>query len=449
MPSPINRDKLVKDKKHSELASSRSNYTHMKRFARILGLLLLLIISAMLIMYTVRKHKIDEQYVSSASTSILSVAVDDLILDHLSSLLTVHKKQGDTTQSDTWMKKMLFNAGIYIPARIHLFTIAPQEAQFYGILQLRNYDACFSFFANHFPEGINFVDKENSLVSVRVDQHMKVLFDRHTIVYKLSLGSDSSFTDLQSILSNPEGWRKIGSMKDFEHASSRKHIAYAQKDGRLKMEANIKSHKAEIDGEWLLAQDLKDELMVRDMDTTKQALIFWNVLPFSEVPVLAAMMHKFTALDENVVNSTDYFDLQISDDTVLQQDTAIAYAYDEDFNVIEQLQVNESTVPRIVHSWRYNKLVAEEMPNALFYKFHKKRVGEFLLNSTSASFPDRVNNKQTKHPLYLYIDFERWPTTWEASIFSRLKDAKVKARIRTTPQNKRTLFIKGDITYSK
>lgn len=431
------------------IKKNQQTQSHMKRFARIVGVLLLLIISAIWAIYTIRKHKIDKQYVSSAGTSVLSIAVDDLLLEHISSLLPKRRKLSDTVERNSWMKQIVFNAGIDVPARIHVFTMPAKEAQFYGILALRNYDDCFSFFANHFPEDINFIDKERSLVSVTVDKYVKVLFDRSHIVYKFSLPHESDFMDLQSILSSPEGWSQIGSLKEFKHAGSSKHISYALKDGSLKLEATVKKYNTEIHGEWLLSQDLGKEFRIRDMDTTKQVLAFWNVLPLSEVAPLGAMMHKFMGLEPELVNSADYFDLQIKDDTVMQQDTSIVYAYDDDFNAIEESQVNEAVVPSITHSWGYNEGLAEELPTTLFYKFRKKRVGEYLLNTTLDSLPDHVSSKQTRQPLYLYIDFERWPVGWEMPIFRILKDEKVKASIATTQKNSGSLLIKGEITYSK
>ncbi len=55
----------------------------MKKTAIILGAFLLLTIGVMVTIYTVRKSKIEEQYVSESSTSVLSFAIDDLLLDNI------------------------------------------------------------------------------------------------------------------------------------------------------------------------------------------------------------------------------------------------------------------------------------------------------------------------------------------------------------------------------
>lgn len=419
----------------------------MKRFASIAGLLLLFIISSLWIIYVVREQKADNQHVSSASTSILSIAVDDLLLEHISSILPKSRKNEPSETSKFWVKEILFNAGINVPARIQLFTMPAQEARLYGILALSNYDNCFSFFANRFPEDIRFVDKEKGLISVAIDKHVNVLFDRNAIVYKLSLEADSNFDDLQSILSAPESWRKIGSFKEFEYAKSNKHVAYVLKDGSLKMAASVFKNNTEITGEWLLSQDMQADFKIRDMDTTKQSLTFWTALPFSEVPQLTTLLRKFIELEPTLANSSSYLDLQIKSDTVLQQDTSIVYAYDADFNVVEELQINEVVVPNISLALGYNDVLADKFPNTLFYKFQKKRVGEYLLNTTSTSSSQKGNSKKTKQPLYLYIDFERWPEDWEASIFRKLKEAKVRARILTERQSKKKLLIKGEVSY--
>lgn len=421
----------------------------MKRIAIIIGTLLLLIVGLMWTIYTVRKNKADAQYVSKSSTSVLSFAVDDLLLDNVSSLLSWKKTPKGTKHEETWIKKIIFDAGISIPARIYLFTIAPQKTQFYGILSVKNYDECFSFFADHFPDRVNFVNKENGTVTVDINKHIKILFDHNNLIYNIAPEHSSDFQDLQSLLLQPHTWDQIGSFEGYEHALSNKHICYVQKDKRLRIEATVTKHKTEIEGKWLLAQNLGDNFQVRAMDTTNQTLTFWSLLPLKEVPVLSYLMSKYTGLNQELLNRSysNYFDLQLKADHTLQRDSSISYLYDDDFNAVEKIQVKELTVPNIVHSWKYNKSLEESLPNEMFYKFRKKQIDQYLLNTTLNTFPDQVQNKQTLYPLYCFIDFGTWPETWNVSLFKKLKEDKAKATIMTTLENQSTLSIKGQINY--
>ena len=418
----------------------------MKRIAIIIGMLLLVIVGFVWTMYTVRKNKIDKQYISNSTTSILSIAVDDLLLDNISSLPTWNNSLEKKDKGESWMKNIIFNAGIEIPARIYLFSMAPHMRQLYGILPLKDYDDCFSFFANHYPEGIDLIDKEKGIVSVVINKHINVLFDRRHIIYKIAVESNSDFKDLQSILLQPHTWTTIASIKGFEGALPQKHISYIQKGGLLQIEAMVKNDKAEVEGKWLLAKRLDDTLLMRDMDTTKQTLTFWNLLPLSEIPVLSHLLNKYTGMNLEQLNS-NYFDFQVNDDYILQKDSAISYMYDDDFNVIEQTQVQEVTVPSITYSWRSNALLEAALPDTMFYKVQKKRIDQYLINTTLETFPNQVTSKQTLHPLYFFIDFERWPETWNVSVFKKLKEKKVKVRMTTTLQAKNELSINGQISF--
>lgn len=420
----------------------------MKKIAIIIGTLLLLIFVMLWTIYTVRKNKIDTQYVSKSSTSVLSFAVDDLLLDNISSLFSSNNTPKGTKPKETWIKKIIFDAGISIPARIYLFNIDQRKTQFYGILAVKNYDNCFSFFTDHFPGSVNFVNKENGTVSVDISKHIKILFDHHNLVYKITPEPGSTFEDLQSLL-QPHTWEQIGSLEGFEYTSSKKHICYAQKDKRLKIEATVSKHKTEIEGKWLLSQNLAHDFQVRAMDTTHQTITFWSLLPLDEVPLLSYLMGKYTGLNQEQLNSNfaNYIDLQMKADYTMQRDSSITYTYDDDFNPVEETQVQERTVPNITHAWKYSKSLATALPYKMFYQFHKKQIDPYLLNSTSERFPDQAFSKQTQYPLYCFVDFETWPEIWSVSIFKKLKEDKVKATITTELQNKNELHIGGQIRY--
>ena len=418
----------------------------MKRIAIIISVLFLLIIGFLGSMYVVRKSDIKNQYVGSSSTRILSIAIDDLLLDNVTSILPWNSNQKENGQGKDLFKNIIFNAGIYIPARIYLFDTTPHMRQLYGILALKNYDDCFSFFANEFPDGIDLIDKEKGIVSVTINNHIKVLFNRSHFIYEIAVENKTNFSDLQAILEQPTSWTKIDSISGFEGVISQKHISYIQKDGALQIQGMISKHHTQVDGKWTLSQSLSDTIRQRTMDTTKQVITFWNLLPLNEIPVLAEIMSKYTGVNLSQINSA-YFDLQVKDEFAIHKDSSITYTYDDDFNPKEQIQVQEIQVPNITYSWSFNKLLAESLPDTLFYKFHKKQTSEFLINSTFESFPAQVTSQKTKHPLYFFIDFGKWPATWNLAITNRLKDKKVKVKLLTTLENPKNMHISGEITY--
>jgi hypothetical protein len=399
--------------------------------------------------YTVRKNRIEKQYISQSSTGILSIAIDDLLLDNVSQLLNFDTRSTRIKGGEHWIKKIVWNSGISIPARLFLFSTDTQKNKFCGILDISNYDDCFSFFANQYPKAINFVDKKQGIVSVSVNKHIKVLFDRNHLVYSLGLDHDSDFNELHSLLKNQDAWVEIGSFKGFEHAMTKKHIRYVLKDKSLMAEATVKKHKTEITGQWMLSESIAQNFQVRKIDTANQIVTLWSLLSLNDLPILSYMMSKYTGLNQEQLkkNYANYLDLQIKTDSVIQKDTSIAYAYDDDFNTIEEIKVTEIAVPYIIHTWKYNEPLAASLPGKMFYQFHKAHIDSYLLNTTSELAPDRIQNQKTQHPFYCFIDFKAWPEKWAIYPFNKLKESKVRVIMTTTLLDKNQLAIKGEITY--
>ncbi|MGO1243854.1 MAG: hypothetical protein ACTJHT_13710 [Sphingobacterium sp.] len=421
----------------------------MKKTAIILGILLILIFGSIWTLYTVRQHKMDLQYVSKSSTSILSIAVDDLILDNLWYLSSKPKNSAGIKTDNEQIKGFIFDAGILLPARIYLFGMPSQDGQFYGILPINNFDKCFSFFASNYPKKINFIDKQKSIVSVSLNKRLKVIFNNEHLVYQVDFDENEGFGNLKTLLMKPEDWSQVRTLEGFQQLKSKKHLTYVQEDGGLELEATVKKNLTEINGTWQLKQELGDEFLVRDIDTLQQTLTFWSVLPLQETPTLARLMQKYTGLDAQQLdtNYANYFDLQVKSDSVVQNDSSITYAYDDEFNPIEELHVQHNHVPNIVHVWKCNESIQDSMPDKMFYRFHKENIGTYFLNTTLDSLSTPVTSKETPYPLYCFVDFRTWPEQWNVSLFKKLKAHSLKARIGTKQKNKSTLSIKGEIHY--
>lgn len=422
----------------------------MRKTAIILGTLLFLTVGVMITVYTVRKGKIKEQYVSESSTSVLSFAIDDLLLDNISSFITFNQSSSkDVEESDNWRKKIIWSAGISIPARMYLFTLPQNKQQFYGILDVNNYDNCFSFFATYFPDSINFIDKEQEIVSVAINKHLKLIFNRNHLVYQLTEQNNENFKDLQTLLQTPTTWTKVGALTEFENILSKKHISYIQKDNSLKIEATVSKNATEIEGEWTLSKELKNEFQVRKIDSVNQTMRFWSLLPLVETPTLSSIMSKYTGLDQNNLSEyyTDYFDLQIKNELTIQKDSSTSYSYDDDFNEIEEISIQEHEVPNIQLTWKYDTHLKKALPTSMFYKFNKQEITPYLISTTLETPISQIESTSTAYPLYFSINFENWPKMWDLFILKDLESRKIKAEIMATPKNEKTLSIKGSITY--
>lgn len=421
----------------------------MKRIALIIGTLLLLAVGILVSIFWIRKSKAEQQLVSNQSTQIISIAVDDMVVDNLSSLLSWNTSSSEGERKEKWLKKIVFDAGIYIPSRIFLFNQTAKKDSFYGIVALESYDDCFTFFANHFPEEMNFIDKEKGIVHVAVSKYFQLIFDREHVVYSFSMKEDKGFQELANLLRHRERWTTVATLKGFEALNAKKHIAYVQKDQKLKIEATINNGVALIQGQWKLQKELKSDFQVQDLAADKEIIRCWNLLDAAEIPLFANILRDFSGLQPPEFNKHygNYFDLQVNDDYFTQHDTSIAYVYDDDFNATEEKQVNDVQVPKIIQAWKYDATWAQELPDRLFYKFYTYNFGGYLFQSTASNLSHTNNLIKTAYPFYAFVDFGKMPESWDIPLLQRLKKAQVKAKLKTKVQTSNTLSLEGKITY--
>ncbi len=419
----------------------------MRKLAIIVGIFLMLFFAAVWTFFTVRQYKIDQQYVSNLSTSILSMAIDDLLLDNLWYFSAGTNDSGGTENRNNHIKNLIFDAGIAIPARIFLFS-TPQDTQtLFGILKINNFDKCFSFFAKNYPSKIKFIDRQKSIVSVNLNNGFRMIFNNEYLIYQIGLDENADFSKLQTLLKQRDSWSQIGNLEGFKDLLSDEHLSYQQKNDRLQIQATVKKNHITLNGVWRLNEDLDEKFLVRDMDTLKQTVTFWSVLPLQEAPILARVIQKYTGLDAQQLGTSyqNYVDLQVNNDSVAQIDSSIIYAYDDEFNPIEEVQVQQQQVPSILHAWKSDSTLQVALPDKMFYSFHKKDMGEYFISTTLDSFPPQTSSKQTPYAVYCYVDFKTWPEQWTIPLLRIFKEQNMQTRFVAQRQDRRTLLIEGDI----
>src|SRR5690606_19281066 len=116
----------------------------MKRTLWIIAMVLVIAAGTIVALYLFRKNKALKQYIHPQSHAVVSIAVDDLLLDNISSVFT---QRTDSTPSasgfltfENWT-----NAGIYIPAHIHFFSLKDHPLTFYTIQKITSPEKWSSF----------------------------------------------------------------------------------------------------------------------------------------------------------------------------------------------------------------------------------------------------------------------------------------------------------------
>lgn len=422
----------------------------MKKIALLLGTLLFLSIAILFTTYKVRKNDSGNQYVSEQSATVLTISIDDLILNNLSHFITFKSTSSSDSLGKSDLKRnFLWSSGIPIPSQAFLFSLPEKEDILYGITAVKKFDKCFSFFADNFPETIEFLDKENEIVRVIINEYLQLVFNRSHLVYAISLNSESDIESLRNILEQPKSWTKIKALSDFNGSLSNEHLTYIRKDQVLTLSAQVSSNKIEVHGHWKLSRTWNEDLKVRTLDSSNQTLRFWSLLDLEETPAILSLLTKFTGISSHDIHEAqlDYVDIQVTKNLIAQKESAITYTYDSDFNEIEQKIYTDKWVPEINVSLIANPSLMQTLPTTLFYQFHTYRVAPYLISTTQVKEVATIRSKKTTTPLYFNVNFSNWPEPWESSFTNYLKANKVHAEIKTSKVTETELEITAEVLY--
>src|SRR5690606_15547392 len=107
----------------------------MKRTLWIIAMVLVIAAGTIVALYLFRKNKALKQHIHPQSQAVVSIAVDDLLLDNMSSVFT-QRTDSTPSASRSLALENWTNAGIYIPAQIHFFSLKDHPLTFYTIQKI-------------------------------------------------------------------------------------------------------------------------------------------------------------------------------------------------------------------------------------------------------------------------------------------------------------------------
>ena len=418
----------------------------MKKFLLILFGSIVTLVLIVVAGYFIRKQQASKQFVSAQSTAILSIAVDELILDNLGTLLKPSDKAVVGKEpSSSKAKNFFFNSGLAIPARIFLFSVPQHGDQLFGILPVSNYEKCLAYFMEEHPDGLELLDKSSGTVSVKLSKHMRCLFNKEYLVYGISQLAELEVTQLSELISKSDSLVPVNTLKNSNPEILKAHIAYSRIDQSLNLSAQINNQKIKLDGDWQLATTMPKQTAIRKLDTTGNVLSFWSSLPLSEIPALGQFLGKYSALSKDSLAASygGYVDLEVKAGKLMQTDTILTYDYDDNFNPIEQKEIREVEVPHIVHVWSNSKGIGQYLPDNMFYHFNKKEENGYVLNSTTDLAAVSLTQLSASYPLFLQVDFTHWPDQWTLGPIDKLKQRQLKLSLQAEYKGGKRIQLKG------
>jgi|GEM_PF-1926424 len=410
----------------------------MKKIIWFLIFIVLLVATALLTCYLIRKYKALNQYVHPNSEAVATIALDDLLLDNLGQLLERHTPDS-TASKPGWLEmKNLWRAGIHIPAQVHFFSVKDNPLTFFTIQKIANAEKWKTFV------------KEQQIDSItHISPYVSILYDDKYLLIGLTAVPKDLNTEIQTIWNGKDAWTYVRDIS-FPSFGDQKvhHFSYRHTDGTFQLFADKSGDKIILKGEWHLTTALPPNIQMWQRERNNAFIWLQSSLPASETPFILKTLSVFSPIEPDrwAPNMYSYTDLLVSSDTTVQQDTIITYDYDENFNTIEKKEIRKITVPVIESTWQGNQQLATLLPDRLFYRFYKQATDNRVLLSTKTDTAPHSSFVAAPGPFLVSIDFRHLPTSWKLGELQSLHEQAFQIDIETSILDKNRLGITGMIS---
>lgn len=407
---------------------------------------------ALVTLYVYRKSRAYNQYVHRDSHAVVSIALDDLLLDNIGQLFERRTLATANQKSPLSVVKNWLEAGVSIPAQIHFFSLRENPLTFYTIQRIENIGKWEAFLQEYAADYIQTVDSSERLTLVQSPSLPTILSNEHYALFRIGLPEKDSEEKMKAIWSIENDWVYVRNLPLLSTEKTNTHITYRDIDGKSQLLANLSKNHITLAGEWEFNAEHPSSGQVRKLKRDADLfLLFWSTLSLEQMPTFTKYISVLSGIEETILkdNSYGYTDLVIRNRMTTQKDTIVVYDYDEDFNSIEKKEIQETSVPVIESVWKGNVPLASLLPDKVFYKLNKTHTDTVILLSTDkrGEFPPTF--VATAIPFHIQVDFSNTPDSWNGQILTWLHQRAVKVNIETSLKDNKTLKINGDIYYKE
>jgi len=192
------------------------------------------------------------------------------------------------------------------------------------------------------------------------------------------------------------------------------------------IELELKGGRVDITGEFFSKDwNFPKEYLVRELVPANYIGKGWTNIPNIQLKnKLQQMLQEFPVAADSLMSHLDgnYVDIEILKNKVVQTDTIINYAVDENFETVEEKTPYETKVPEVRIAMRGDRDLSNFLPNKLFYQWFQKLDSEFSILSTSRDIDKlHAKYKKTTELSTLAIHLADWPNEVKISPILLLK----------------------------
>lgn len=419
----------------------------MKKAAKYLVIGVVLLVIALFVGYKYRQSQAGNQLVDPLATSVLAIAVDDIVWNNLSSFFLDSKKE-DSTSGDAkkWADYLWKTPGVSIPSKLYMFTTENDSKRFYGILKVKNYDNCFSYFATDHAQEMEFLDREKSVVSLKVNPYVSIVFNKEFLVYSISASKHIASSDLLQTLESKDSWVKVKDLNAFYNHMPIGDISFLNQNKSLSIAADIKDNTLSFEIDSYLDRQLETQMWERQFNKDNLALWFTYSMDVEQIPGLSSLVSDLLLLDEPTFIS--YLDLSVAKDSVEVTTTKIVMDYDQDFNQVESTVEYTQGVPWLSYSFLQQDITSQVLQKTLSPGFELIQEKDFVVASAKLDDSLSLEKVETTSPVKGYIDFANLPSFTKDPIITELQKNNVILKFSSEATSLTSIKVWGNLSWN-
>lgn len=425
----------------------------MRKFIRVLtvimGILLLVLLAGYAWLW-IRQSNSGKQLVHPNSEAIVRVSVDKIMTGLLRNALANPREYWDTAK-DTVETTQIWEAGVAIPANLYLFSLPEDTSSGYAVLHIKD-KAKFQTYLNQRMDAV--IEHTEDFLWFALTENGKFAVignDDHAVV-SYSLRSGDRTPRLRELLSSLDELVSIESLHLSELSESRSSVTYWNSKNKNVCHLDFSAGKIDVKGSfsselWRLSEVPLSRTMPSD-----NILTVWLDADVRE----ALLYHRDFLSRYNVpVDSIqpyigNYWEVQLREDSILQEDTIVTYDYNDNFELIEKKHVRSESVPRLSLSLKASPHLLSYLPERAFYRFNKFIDDDLVTLSTEQeNIANRSSDRERPDSYCFYLFYRKGDG--KHLIQDRIPSLGMLERMemRGTRQNLHSLTYEGEILFEK
>ncbi|MGJ1409017.1 hypothetical protein ACR78Z_05025 [Sphingobacterium thalpophilum] len=377
----------------------------------LLGIVMLFVITGWGI-YVIRQQQSYKSLVHKKSKALLTISLDDILLSQLFDRWQTAPKAGQD-----YAKKLreLKNNGIDIKANVFLFSLEDTARNFYAFFDLNDKKQFLSFL----KDGLAIDSIQQDIapgISYAYQERHKIAFmwRGKELLVGLGFDLDQKRTEMLQLIQSKDEQISIENFISRPSTLTRKSMRYSDMSTQNFIEFDLKGGRMEIFGEFTSKHwNFPKTYTVRKLAAKDYIGRGW--INFPDGRLKRRIKHILRDLpisaDSIMAHTTgEYMDMEILNSRVVQVDTIVSYAVDDNFETVEEKTRYEHQVPDLRFGFRGDKELHKYLPAKLFYQWFQKQEGSFNILSTASTAEGlQTGYGESDELLHADIQLEDWP----------------------------------------